>query len=93
MMLLALYEAFACALLWSCFCRATYTSKANTRRDVRWAFSLLGFAALVATLGPLFGYEPDEMATLLLGAVAATQIVTAHHWHAGVPEPFQKDAP
>jgi len=92
MILLLLYEVFALALLYSCFCRATHTTKANTRRDVRWAFTLLGVTAVVATLAPLFGFVPDGMETALLGAIAILQLVTAHHWRAGVPAPFRKDA-
>lgn len=89
MMLLALYEVFAWALLYSFFCRATHTSRANTRRDVRWAFALAGAVALVAALAPAWGHEPERMEVALLGAFAVVQLVTAHHWRAGVPKAFQ----
>ena len=93
MMLLALYEAFAIALLYSCFCRAAHTSKANTRRDVRWAFTVTGVVAVLAVIAPAYGHEPDRLEVALLGAFAIVQLVTAHHWRAGVPAAFRRSEP
>lgn len=90
MLVLLGWEAAAAALVWSCFCRAAYTHKGNTRRDVRWAFQGLGVLAVICLAAPLYGYEPDGMAIALLVWVAIMQIVTAHHWRAGVPKQFRR---
>lgn len=92
---LVLFELFAIALFWSCFCRSSHTHKGNTLRAVRWAFTLLGLVSMVCiVLPPLYGYEPDGVDVMLLSAMAVTQLVTAHYWRAGVPEPFQRrDSP
>ncbi|MCC2673281.1 MAG: hypothetical protein K0R58_228 [Ramlibacter sp.] len=91
MMALALWEGFALALVYSCFCRATYTTKANTRRDIRWAFTGLGVMAWLSVLAPLWGYEPDGFALALLVTMTAVQITTSHHWRKGIPAQFRRD--
>jgi hypothetical protein len=93
MILLTLFEIFAFGLFWSCFCRSAHTSKANTKRDIRWAFTILGVVAIVCMVAPLWGYEPDGLVVLVLAAATITQLVTAHHWRAGVPRQFRRDAP
>ncbi len=91
MIQLVLFEVFALTLTYSCVCRASFTSKANTRRDVRWAFTYLGVMALLGVLAPLWGYEPDGFTTALLGSITVVQLVTAHHWRNGVPAPFRRE--
>jgi hypothetical protein len=86
---IALFEAFSIAIFWSCFCRAVHTSKANTVREVRWAFTLLGVVSILCIVAPLWGYHPDGIAVLLVGAIAVLQITTSHHWRGGVPERFR----
>lgn len=91
MTLVIVFEAFAIALFSSCLCRASYTNKANTKRDIRWAFTFLGVMSLVAVLAPLlWGYEPDGMSTALLAAMTVVQLVTSHHWRNGVPAQFRR---
>jgi hypothetical protein len=90
---LALFEAFSIATFWSCFCRAAHTDKRNTRRDVRWAFTLLGVAAILCAVAPLFHYQPDGISVLLAGAIAVVQLVTSHHWRHGVPVRFRPNSP
>lgn len=89
---LVIWEAFALALLYSLFCRATHTSKANTRRDIRWAFAFMGAVAIMAAVAPFFGYDPDAITIMLMASITIVQVVTAHHWRAGVPERFRRDA-
>jgi hypothetical protein len=86
--LLVLFELAAVLLIVACFCRATHTHKGNTKRPIRWIFSLLGVMACVSFLAPWFGYEPDGLATGLLSVLTLTQLVTSHYWHAGVPPQF-----
>ncbi len=89
---LILFQVFGAALLWSCFSRLTFTSKRNTKRAVRWTFTALAVVAAVCLAAPWFAdYQPDAMATALLGISALTQLVTAHYWRAGVPRQFQKE--
>lgn len=92
MIVLVLFELFAVALFMSCVCRASYTNKRNTKRDVRWAFTFLGVVAVLCMVAPVFGYEPDGLVTALLAAIALLQVVTAHHWRAGVPPRFQQES-
>lgn len=92
MMHLAIWEAMALALVWSCFCRASHTSKSNTKRDVRWAFTWLGVMALVSMLAPFWGYDPDPFTTFLLGSIVAVQLTTAYHWRRGVPAQFRRES-
>lgn len=90
MMLLAIWQAFALALFYSCCCRASFTSKANTKRDVRWAFTFLGVMALLSILAPFWGYDPDGFTTALLASITVCQLTTAHHWRKGVPQAFRR---
>lgn len=90
MMQLVVWELSALALFYSCFCRASFTSKANTKRDIRWAFTFLGVMALVSVLAPFWGYDPDGFTTALLTAIAVVQLTTAHHWRKGVPDAFRR---
>lgn len=90
MITLVIWEALALALLYSCFCRASFTSKANTKRDVRWAFTYLGVMAVLAVLAPFWGYDPDAFTVALLGALTVVQLTTAHHWRNGVPAQFRR---
>lgn len=91
MIALSVWEVLAAALFYSCFCRAAFTNKRNTRRDVRWVFTYLGVMSLLCVLAPLWGYEPDGFTTALLGAIALVQLVTAHHWRRGVPAQFRSN--
>jgi hypothetical protein len=79
--------------VYSCFCRAAFTSKANTRRDVRWAFTFLGVMAMLSVLAPFWGYHPDGFTVALLASITVVQLTTAHHWHKGVPAPFRREVP
>jgi hypothetical protein len=91
MMALAIWEALALALFYSCFCRARHTHKGNTKRDIRWAFTYLGVMSILSALAPFWGYDPDAFAVALLGAITVVQITTAHHWRKGIPAQFRKD--
>lgn len=87
---LAIWEVAALALFYSCFCRASFTSKANTRRDIRWSFTFLGVMSLLAVLAPLYGYDPDGFTVSLLVCMTVVQLTTAHHWRGGVPAQFRR---
>jgi hypothetical protein len=86
--LIALWEAFSAALTYSCFCRASFTSKANTRRDIRWSFTYLG---VMSVLAPFWGYEPDGFTVALLGSITVVQLTTSFHWRRGVPPQFRRE--
>ncbi len=88
--MLTVHTLLAATLLWSSFCRASITSKRNTVAPVRWAFSLLMAAAVVALVAPfVWGYQPDYVSVLLLAGIAAVQVSTAAYWRDGVPESFR----
>ncbi len=88
---LLLYLVLASALWWTCFCRATRMTKANTLRPVRWAFALLMAVATLALVAPLWRYRPDWITVLLLVGMVAVQITTSKYWRHGVPPSFRKD--
>jgi hypothetical protein len=90
MMQLAVWEVLSLALVYSCFCRASFTSKANTKRDIRWSFTYLGVMALLCALAPFWGYDPDGFTIALLGAITLVQLTTAHHWRNGIPHQFRR---
>jgi len=88
--LLWIHTALAAALLWSCFCRASVTSKRNTVAPVRWAFALLMAAAVVAFVAPyVWAWTPNYVSVLLLAGITAVQVTTAAYWGNGVPESFR----
>ena len=68
MITLVMWEALAGALVYSCFCRASFTSKANTKRDIRWAFTILGVVSILCIVSPLWGYRPDWLVILMTSA-------------------------
>jgi hypothetical protein len=55
---LTIWEAAALALVWSLLCRASHTSKANTRRDIRWAFTFMGVVAHRGCARAVLGVRP-----------------------------------
>lgn len=89
-MMLCLHTLLAATLLWTSFCRASITSKRNTVAPVRWAFSALMAAAVLALVAPyVWDYEPDYVSVALLAGIAAVQVATAAYWGNGVPESFR----
>ncbi|MEO8021056.1 hypothetical protein [Polaromonas sp.] len=88
--LLYVYLAFALALLVTCFCRLAYTSKRNTKRPVRWAFTFLAVFALTCLFSPFWGYEPGLLLTVGVAAMFCVQFVTAHYWRRGLPNAFRE---
>jgi hypothetical protein len=52
-LLLVAHYALALALLWTCICRATHTTKTRTKPGIRWAFNILAVVAVLAILAPL----------------------------------------
>jgi hypothetical protein len=86
---LALFECFSLSIFYSCFCRAAHTSKANTKRDIRWVFTVLGVVSIICAAAPVLGYEPDGIAVLLTAAISLVQFVTSYHWRNGVPQRFR----
>lgn len=87
---MALHIACCAALFWSVFCR-TVLIDARVRLDVRFAFYLVGCAALLGIVAPLaWGFVPTGYTLMLVASVAYLQITTAKHWHGGVPPDFVK---
>lgn len=88
--LVVIHEALCVALFYSVFCRAVRSCE-KVRADVRFAFFLLGLVACVGMAAPLvWGLVPDLFGLALLAAMSIVQLVTAHHWAAGVPDRFYK---
>ena len=87
---MALHIACCAALFWSVFCRSVMLN-GNAKLDVRFAFYMLGCAALMGLAAPLaWGFVPTGYTLTLLGAVALVQLTTAKHWTGGVPADFVK---
>lgn len=90
---LLLHTGLALALVWSCICRFTHTSKINTRPSIRWAFTVLSVYAGLALFGPFAtSWQPDAMNVVALGAITCVQVVTSVHWREGVPVPFRSES-
>lgn len=88
--ILVSHELLCLALLYSVFCRAEKSCD-NVRADVRFAFFVLGMVACAGMVAPLaWGFIPDLFGLCLLAAMTVVQLVTAHHWKAGVPDRFYK---
>lgn len=95
-LLVLAHYVLSLALLWSCFCRFTYTSKATTRITVRWALNLLAAASVFSLAYPLTMVQegrpwvPDVVHLVMLFAITVVQLTTAVLWHRGVPHQFLK---
>lgn len=87
---LIIHELLCLALFYSVFCRAVHSCE-KVRTDVRFAFFLLGIVACAGMAAPLtWHFIPDPFTLALLAAMTGVQLVTAHHWAAGVPDRFYK---
>lgn len=87
---LVIHELLCFALFYSVFCRAVHSCE-KVRADVRFAFFLLGIVACVGMAAPLtWRFIPDIFTLALLASMTVVQLVTAHHWVAGVPDRFYK---
>lgn len=88
--ILLVHEVLCATILFSVFSRAVKTSE-KVRTDVRFAFFVLGTVACIGMAAPLvWGMIPDLFGLCVLAAVAIVQIVTARHWHAGVPHSYYR---
>lgn len=88
--MILIHELLCAALFYSVFCRAVRSCE-SVRADVRFAFFVLGVVACAGMAAPLvWGLVPDPFGLALLGAITIVQLVTAHHWSAGVPDRFYK---
>lgn len=87
---LVLWELLCIGLFWSVFCRSVRVDK-TTRLDVRLALWLVGIAALVGMGSTLYGWLPDGVTLVIVGAVVVMQVVMARHWRHGVPRQFVLD--
>lgn len=88
--LLIAHELLCVALLWTVFLKLVACS-AKVRVAVRLALISLGAAACSGLVAPLsWHFVPDVFTLFLMAAVCAVELVTAHYWAAGVPDPFYK---
>lgn len=88
--MILIHELLCAALFYSVFCRAV-RSCGSVRADIRFAFFLLGIVSCAGMAAPLvWGLIPDPFGLALLAAITVVQLVTAHHWSAGVPDRFYK---
>lgn len=84
---LILWELLCIALFWSVFCRSVRVDT-TTRLDVRLALWAVGVAALIGLGAPLYGWVPDKVVLIIVGAIVIMQTVMAQLWHQGVPHQF-----
>lgn len=95
-LMLLLHAILCAAIFWSCFCRQARSEKHTTRPQIRAVFWLLSVAAMSLGMAPwapaLWPEWPTYRVTwpelLMLAAIAAVQLATAHYWHQGVPRSF-----
>ena len=87
---MVLHIACCAALFWSVFCRSVILN-GNARLDVRFAFYMLGCAALMGIVAPMvWGFVPTGYTIMLVASVSYVQLTTAKHWRGGVPPDFVK---
>lgn len=91
MKLLIVWELTCLALFWSVFCRSVLTNQ-TTRLDVRVSLLLMGIAAMVGLVAPIYGWVPDFVVLTIVLAVVVMQGVMAKAWGQGVPSQFTKPA-
>ena len=84
MKLLIVWELTCLALFWSVFCRSVLTNQ-TTRLDVRVSLLLMGIAAMVGLVAPIYGWVPDFVVLTIVLAVVVMQGVMAKAWGQGVP--------
>jgi hypothetical protein len=84
---LFVWEALCVALFWSVFCRSVRMDK-TTKIDIRVSIWLLGLASLLGFGAPLYGWEPDIVTLVIVGAGVLMQAIMAQHWSNGVPDRF-----
>ena len=84
---LIVWEMLCLALFWSVFCRSVRMDK-TTKIDIRVSIWLLGLASLLGFGAPLYGWEPDFVTLIIIGAGVLMQAIMAQHWTNGVPERF-----
>ena len=84
---LIVWEMLCVALFWSVFCRSVRMDK-TTKIDIRVSIWLLGLASLAGFGAPLYGWEPDSITLLIVGAAVLMQAIMAQHWSHGVPDRF-----
>ena len=93
---LALHVGLCAIVFWSCFCRQAHSTKHTTRPQIRIAFWLLAVASMTLGIAPwAHSIWPEcpvyRVATpnlLMLLAIAAVQLATAHYWRRGAPSRF-----
>lgn len=84
------WEVLCWALLWSVFCRLIHVDK-TTKTEVRIVLVLAGIAALIGIGTPLYGWLPDGVTLIVLGALVAMELVLSQNWRNGIPVQFVKD--
>lgn len=91
MMILIFWQLLCIALFWSVFCRSVWTTP-TTRIEIRLALLAVGLSALVGMAAPLYGWLPDLVTMIIVGAIVIMQTVMAQLWRHGVPHQFVQDA-
>jgi hypothetical protein len=82
----------AAVVVYTSFCRLTLMSSANSNCLGRFVIWLLGSVSASAFFAPLaWGWRPDLMHAVILGAIAVHQIVSRHNWRAGIPQAYQSE--
>ncbi len=84
------WEALCWALLWSVFLRLIHVDK-TTKAEVRAVLLVAGIAALFGIGVPLYGWLPDGVSLIVLGALVAMELVLSQNWRHGIPVQFVKD--
>lgn len=84
------WEVLCWALLWSVFLRLIHVDK-TTKTEVRMVLVLAGLAALIGIGVPLYGWLPDGVTLIVLGALVAMELVLSQNWRYGIPVQFMKD--
>lgn len=87
---LVVWELLCAALVWAVFCRMVFVDK-TTKPEVRIVLRATGFAALIGAGAPLYGWMPDGITLLVVGAVVSTEVVLSQYWKYGIPSHFIRE--
>lgn len=82
-LLIAVWYVTCLALLWNVFNRSVLTGQ-DTAREIRLALLLAGLGSLLGLAAPMYGWQPNLIGCMVLGANVVLQLLTGRHWRAFV---------
>lgn len=84
---LLLWESLCIAMFWSIFCRLIHVDK-TTKPLVRVVVRGVGMASIIGIGAPIYGWVPDTVTMIMIGAVVGMEMVLSQNWKYGIPAQF-----